>query len=144
MIRVHRRNLVTVNWCVCMGDMTYGPPYLLWNKYLMGPLTLYGTGNKWSPQHVHMVHSHILMVPHTLYGIGFLWYCIIPLHVHMVPLTCTIFFQASFERGHCISWWSQAVCYYSPKAYDFVCKVLVFTEKSRIDTEIERWSKGWM
>ena len=33
---------------VFMSYMIYGPPYLIWNRYLMVPLTLYGTGIMWS------------------------------------------------------------------------------------------------
>ena len=43
---------------------SYGPPYLIWNRYhMVSPTYRYG------PPKCTMT----LMVPHTLYGIGILW-----------------------------------------------------------------------
>ena len=42
---------------------SYGPPYLIWNRYCMSPTCTYG------PPHV-LYDSY---GPHTLYGIGILW-----------------------------------------------------------------------
>ena len=63
---------------------SYGPPYLIWNRYVMVPLTLYGTCIVRSP-HMWSIFVFYMtpMVPHTLYGIGVIW-C--PPHVCMVLL----------------------------------------------------------
>ena len=80
-----------------MSYMTYGPPYLIWNRYLMVPLTLYETVIVWSPLCTygppHVKYLHVLYdsygPSHTLYGIGILWF---PLpymeQVSSCPHTC--------------------------------------------------------
>ena len=71
--------------------MTYGPPYLIWNRYHMVPHMYYMTYGSpylvWNryfmvPPHVDMVPSHVHMVPPCL-----IWYRyhLVPPHVQMVP-----------------------------------------------------------
>ena len=52
---------------------SYGPPYLIWNRYLMVPLTLYGTYIVWSPTCNMVPHMYDLMVSLTLYGTCIVW-----------------------------------------------------------------------
>ena len=109
--------------CLHVLYHSYGPPYLIWNRYhmvpwhqCMVPLTLYGTGIVWFPPHVHMVPSHVkcLHVLYDSYGPPYLiWnrYC-------MIPLTCTIWLLWSygppltFYRIGII--WSPPTCMYGP------------------------------
>ena len=67
MIRVHCRNLLIVS-------DSYGPPYLIWNRYLMVPLTLYGTCIVWSPTCMYgYIQMYDLIVPPYLHGTGIIW-----------------------------------------------------------------------
>ena len=49
----NRYHMVLPHVCItshiCDMSKTYGPPYLIWNRHLMVPLTLYGTGIIWCP-----------------------------------------------------------------------------------------------
>ena len=94
MIRVHCGNLVAVN-------DSDGPPYLIWTRYLMVPLTLYGTHIIWAP-HVYMVPSTCMIWWSllTLYGTGIIW---LP-HITNGPPTCMIwFFGQASKEVHCMS-----------------------------------------
>ena len=50
------------------------PTYLIWNRYLIVPLTLYGTGIIWCPHmYVWFPHMYNLMVPLTSYRTCIIW-----------------------------------------------------------------------
>ena len=53
---------------------SYGPPCLIWNRYLIVSSYLIWTGIIWSPHMWSVFMSYMtLMVPHTLYGVGIIW-----------------------------------------------------------------------
>ena len=87
-----------VDWCLIVQVHylydSYGPPYLVCNRYLMVPLTLHGTGIALSPyMYVWFPHVKWLHVLYNSYGPQYLiWntYHMAP-HVCMAP-TCTICF----------------------------------------------------
>ena len=58
-------------------------PYLIWNKYLMVPLILYGTGIIWFPHmlSVFMSYMTLMVLPYLIWN----RYHMVPQHVCMVP-----------------------------------------------------------
>ena len=75
MIRVHCGNLVTVNvkFLHVLYD-SYGPQYLIWNRYPMVPPYLIWNRYCMVPHMWSVFMSYMtLMVPHTLYGRGIIW-----------------------------------------------------------------------
>ena len=94
MIRVHFRNLVTVN-------DSYGPPYLIWNRYLMVPPYLVCNRYHMVPHmYVWSPHMYNLMVPLDLYGTGIIWS---PDMYGWSPNMYNIFFFRPASSVHCMS-----------------------------------------